>query len=97
MKFYTYEKEIGDLKILIGIIRENPINKILINFVNLLRMILVVYMFYFNSYYIHSKLLSFLLFIIGIMSVLSLSLNEKLSSKEIFLEKVEELTKDDNP
>lgn len=97
MKFYTYEKEIGDLKILIGIIRENPINKILINFVNLLRMVLVVYMFYFNSYYIHSKLLSFLLFIIGIMSVLSLSLNEKLSSKEIFLEKVEELTKDDNP
>lgn len=97
MKFYTYEKEIGDLKILIGIIRENPINKILINFVNLLRMILVVYMFYFNSYYIHSKLLSFLLFIIGIISVLSLSLNEKLSSKEIFLEKVEELTKDDNP
>lgn len=97
MKFYTYEKEIGDLKILIGIIRENPINKILINFVNLLRMILVVYMFYFNSYYIHSKLLSFLLFTIGIISVLSLSLNEKLSSKEIFLEKVEELTKDDNP
>lgn len=97
MKFYTYEKEIGDLKILIGIIRENPINKILINFVNLLRMILVVYMFYFNSYYIHSKLLSFLLFIIGIIFVLSLSLNEKLSSKKIFLEKVEELTKDDNP
>ena len=97
MKFYTYEKEIGDLKILIGIIRENPVNKILINFVNLLRMILVVYMFYFNSYYIHSKLLSLLIFIIGIISVLSLSLNEKLSSKEIFLEKVEELTKDDNP
>ena len=61
MKFYTYEKEIGDLKILIGIIRENPINKILINFVSLLRTILVVYMFYFNSYYIDSKLLSFVL------------------------------------
>lgn len=97
MKFYTYEKEIGDLKILVGIIRENLIDKILINLVNLLRMTLIVYMFYFNSYYIHSKLLSLLLFIIGIIFVLSLSLNEKLSSKEIFLEKVEELTKDDNP
>ena len=99
MKFYTYEKEIGNTKIFIGIIKEKPINKTLKYFLQIVQLLLILYIFYFNANFVHSCLLSLFGFILALCW---LSRNKttkaiKLSSKEIFLEKVEELTPDDNP
>lgn len=92
MKFYTYEKKLPNTQILIGVLRDKPFNRILRNIFYLIRLSLILYMFYFNAHYVHSKLLSLLTFILAIFFFMSMSTTEKLSSKRAFLDKIEELT-----
>ena len=92
MKFYTYEKKLANTHILIGVLRDNPISKVWRNIFYLLRLSLVLYLFYFNAHYVHSKLLSLFAFILAIFFFMSSSVDEKLTSKRAFLDKVDELT-----
>ena len=88
---YTYERmiDIGNIKtVFIVGIKESKITRIAEKFAYILEWFSVGALFYLNSIFIHSRLFSLFLFILGICLLFTLKVEKKLSTKEEFLNKV---------
>lgn len=96
---YTYEKNVNtgknQLLFVMGV-RENKISTIFNKFAYLLEWFSIGALFYLNSAFIHSRLFSIFIFIVGILLMFTLGFKKKLSTKEEFLNKVNEILNEDD-
>ena len=95
---YTYERiiDIGNIKtVFIAGIKESKITRIAEKFAYIIEWFSVGALFYLNSTFIHSRLFSLFIFILGICLLFTLKLEKKLLTKEEFLNKVNEMFDED--
>ena len=94
MELYTYEKEIqfGDKSVyaVFGI-KQCKGTEFIDKFSYICEWFSIGALFYLNSAYIHSRLFSLFVFIVGMFLIFTLNKGKKVSTKEEFLEKVNEI------
>lgn len=91
MKLYVYTKASQNSTVILGVARTTVANTI-DSFAYLLEWFSVAALFFLNSQYIHSRLFSIFVFVVGLVLLLSVDRKKEAVTKQEFLNKIEELT-----
>lgn len=92
---YSYEFNKAGIKILCGVKTTKLIDAFNV-FSYVLEWFSVGFLFYLNGQYIHSKLFALFVFIVGLKLMYSLDIKRKLTTKEEFISKMNEVLESEN-